>query len=130
MACENRNEYYHPTGWPVLPNGLYAVQTKALDGRDVSAKGIVILRDGVLMGGDSVFYYTGTYACKDGRIKGEHIQRQHSPHVGKPLLFGGREVGFGFSGTYEGGSAELYGTALVGNMSVSLHIKAKKLADL
>jgi hypothetical protein len=114
----------------VLPNGLYAVQTKALDGIDIVAKGVVILRDGVLMGGDSVFYYTGTYTCKNGRIKGEHIQRQHSPHVGKPLLFSGREVGFGFSGTYDGDSAELYGTALVGRVSVSLYFKAKKLADL
>jgi hypothetical protein len=114
----------------VLPNGLYAVQTKVLDGIDLAATGVVILRDGVLMGGDSVFYYTGTYACKDGRIKGEHIQRQHSPHFGKPLLFGGREVGFGFSGTYKGDGAELYGTALVGSRSISVHIKARKLADL
>ncbi len=97
-----RNQYDLRTGWPVLPNGLYVVQTKVLDGIDVAATGVAIMRDGVLMGGDSVFYYTGTYTCKDGRIKGEHIQRQHSSHVGKPLFFGGREVGFGFSGTYEG----------------------------
>ena len=114
----------------MLPNGLYVAETRVLDGIDLTAKGIVILNDGVLMGGDSVFYYTGTYACKDGRIKGEHVQRQHSPHLGKPLLFGNREVGFGFSGTYSGDSAELYATALVGAMSVSLQIKAKKLANL
>jgi hypothetical protein len=114
----------------VLPNGLYVVETRVLDGGDLSAKGVVIMRDGVLMGGDPVFYYTGTYTCKNGRIKGEHIQRQHSPLVGRPLLFGGREVGFGFSGTYERDRAELYATALVGNVSVSLQIKARKLAAL
>jgi hypothetical protein len=114
----------------VIQNGLYVVETRVLDGIDLSARGVVILNDGVLMGGDSVFYYKGTYACNDGRIKGEHIQRQHSPHVGKPLLFGNREVGFGFSGTYGGDSAELYATALVGSVSLSLQIKAKRLADL
>jgi len=114
----------------VLQNGLYAVQTKGLDGTDVAATGVVILRDGVLMGGDSYFYYTGTYVCKDGRLKGEHLNRQHSPYLGKPLFFGGREVGFGFSGTYESDGAELYATALVGSRSVSVHVKMQKLADL
>jgi T3SS negative regulator,GrlR len=114
----------------VLPNGLYAVQTKVLDGLDVASTGVVIMRDGILMGGDAYFYYTGTYSSKNGRIKAEHIQRQHSPHFGKPLLFAGREVGFGFTGTYEGDRAELYGTALVGTRSVSIHIKARKVAPI
>jgi hypothetical protein len=94
----------------MLPNGLYAVEMRTLDGVNAVATGVAVARDGVVMGGDPYFYYTGTYSCKDGRIKGEMVNRQHTPYHGTAQLFyAGREVGLGFSGTYEGDRAELYG---------------------
>ena len=53
----------------MLPNGLYAVEMKTLDGVDAVATGVAVARDGVVMGGDPYFYYIGTYSCKDGRIR-------------------------------------------------------------
>jgi hypothetical protein len=43
------DKYDRWTECQVLPNGLDVVQTKALDGIDIVAKGVVILHDGVLM---------------------------------------------------------------------------------
>jgi hypothetical protein len=39
------------------------------------------------------------------------------------LVFGGREVACGFTGTYSEGEAEVDGTALVGKTSVLFHAK-------
>jgi hypothetical protein len=66
----------------MLPNGLYAVEMKTLDGVNAVATGVAVARDGVVMGGDPYFYYTGTYSCKDGRIKGELVNKQHTPYRG------------------------------------------------
>jgi hypothetical protein len=114
----------------MLPNGLYAVEMRTLDGINAVATGVAVARDGVVMGGDPFFYYTGTYSCKDSHIRGELVTRQHTPYHGPAHLFyAGREVGFGFSGTYEGDHAEVYGVSNVGNRSVSVHLKIHKLAD-
>jgi hypothetical protein len=40
----------------------------------------------------------------------EMVNKQHAPYYGTTQLFyAGREVGLGFSGTYEGDRAEVYG---------------------
>jgi hypothetical protein len=48
----------------MLLNGLYAVEMKTLDGVNAVATGITVARDGVVMGGDPYFYYTGTYSVR------------------------------------------------------------------
>ena len=40
-----------------------------LDGVQGGNQGIMVLRDGMIRGGDSFFYCFGTYSCADGRIK-------------------------------------------------------------
>ena len=45
------------------------------------------------------------------------------------LFYAGRDVGLGFSGTYEGDRAEVYGFSNVGRRTVSVHLKIWKLAD-
>jgi hypothetical protein len=71
----------------MLPNGLYAVEMKTLDGVNAVATGVAVARDGVVMGGDPYFYYTGTDSCKNGRIKGELVNNQHTPYHGTAQLF-------------------------------------------
>ena len=89
------------------------------DGVRGRATGVVVLRDGEILGGDSYFYYTGSYICDRGKWQGELITHQHTPAVGLNLVFGGRIVSCGFSGSYGEGAAEVLGTALVGKASVS-----------
>ena len=106
---------------PSLPitNGLYSISIEMRDGARGRATGVVILRDGVVLGGDSYFYYTGSYTCDANKWHGELITHQHTPAVGLNLAFGGRVVSCGFSGTSGEGTAEVFGTALVGKASVS-----------
>jgi hypothetical protein len=71
-----------------------------------------------IFGGDPHFYYTGSYGFKNGKWRGELITREHTKAVGVNMLFGGREVGCGFTGAFSDGKAEVSGTALVGKTSV------------
>jgi hypothetical protein len=63
----------------MIKNGLYSLIAVAIDGVDVEVGGVLMLRDGKLQGGDSYVFYTGTYACSDGKWKGEMISQEHTP---------------------------------------------------
>jgi len=102
-----------------VKNGLYSISIEMRDGKRGHATGVIVLCDGRIQGGDSYFYYTGTYSFKDGRWRGELITRQHTEAVGLNLAFRGREVACGFTGLYSDGGADVEGTALVGKTSVS-----------
>jgi hypothetical protein len=73
------------------------------------------------MGGDSHFYYTGSYTADRGKWRGELITNEHAKSAGVLPLFGGREVACGFSGSYFPDTARCEGTALVGKTSVTWH---------
>ncbi|MHC2332946.1 GrlR family regulatory protein [Bradyrhizobium sp. USDA 4454] len=101
-----------------VKDGLYSIRIIMEDGSNAHASGVIVLIDGRIMGGDSNFYYSGTYKFKDGKWRGELTTGQHADAVGVNFLFGGREVTCGFTGTYGDGSATVHGTALVGKVSV------------
>jgi hypothetical protein len=100
-------------------DGLYIFEIEMRDGKRGQAKGVVVLCEGRIMGGDSYFYYTGNYTFRNGKWRGELTVNQHSEAVGKNLAFAGREVTCGFSGHYFDGGAEIEGMALVGKTSVT-----------
>lgn len=102
----------------MVSNGLYSIRIEMNGGARGRATGIIILLDGKIFGGDGHFYYTGSYTFKNGKWRGELITREHTKAVGVNMLFGGREVACGFTGTYSDGAAVVSGTALVGKMSV------------
>jgi T3SS negative regulator,GrlR len=104
-------------------NGLYTVDVEMTEGGRGHATGVLVLSDGKIAGGDSHFYYSGSFSHGNGRIRGELTANQHAKSVGAVPLFGGREVTCGLAGTYSGDSAEIDGTALVGKTSVSFHAK-------
>ncbi|MGT2500564.1 hypothetical protein ACVOMS_06510 [Bradyrhizobium guangxiense] len=81
-------------------NGLYIFDIEMRDGKRGQARGVVVLCDGRIMGGDSYFYYTGSYTFRNGKWRGDMIVNQHTEAVGRTLAFGGREVTCGFSGDY------------------------------
>lgn len=100
-------------------NGLYIFDIEMRDGKRGHARGVVMLCDGRIMGGDSYFYYTGSYTFRNGKWRGDMTVNQHSEAIGRTLAFGGREVTCGFSGDYFSGGAEVEGMALVGKTSVT-----------
>ena len=115
-----------------MKNGLYAVQFRTLDGGNSLASGVVVIQDGAVYGGDGFLYYTGSYSFKGGQVKGELVLHQHTPYPpGSTPFFGSGDIGgVGVSGTYEGDTVELFGTALVGKKSVSLRTTMRKLTEL
>ena len=106
-----------------VTNGLYSIQIEMTEGGHGHATGVVVLRDGTIAGGDSHFYYTGSYTSDRGKWRGELTTNQHSKSAGVLPLFGGREVTCGFTGSYADDEAEVQGTALVGKTSVVFHAK-------
>ena len=93
------------------------------------AHGVIVLREGKIAGGDSYFYYTGSYRADHGKWLGELITNEHTKSAGTLPLFGGREVTCGFTGAYSADAAEVNGTALVGKTSVGFHARLKLLAE-
>ena len=103
-----------------IVNGLYSVHLRTLDGIRGALSGVMLLLNGRILGGDAFFYYLGSYSSADGRWKGEILNQEHTPAVGEIPVFGGHEVGIGFSGTCHETGAELEAIALAGKRSLRL----------
>jgi hypothetical protein len=101
-------------------NGLYSVHIRMLDGVEGGLTGVMLLNDGRILGGDASFYYLGTYTSENGRWKGQILNQEHTPAKGENPVFGGHEVGIGFSGTCDQEGALLDATALAGKRSLRL----------
>jgi hypothetical protein len=103
-----------------IVNGLYSIHIRMLDGVEGGLTGVMLLNDGRILGGDASFYYLGTYTSASGRWKGQILNQEHTPDRGENPIFGGHEVGIGFSGTCNGDGAELEAIALAGKRSLRL----------
>ena len=103
-----------------IVNGLYSVHIRLLDGVDGGLTGVMLIHDGRILGGDAFFYYLGTYTSANGRWKGQILNQEHTPAKGEHPIFGGYQVGIGFSGTCDERGALLEATALAGKRSLRL----------
>jgi hypothetical protein len=114
-----------------MKNGLYSIHVVLLDGRAGKGSGVVMFRDGKILGGDAYLFYTGSYAAKpDGTFKGEVLVQRHTPSPDESPLFGGPDpVGVGVTGTYTDTAGTMNGTALVGKASQIFQATLRKLAD-
>ena len=56
-----------------MKNGLYSVHIQMLDGVKGRASGVIILRDGMILGGDPYFWSVGTYTVGNGTWKGDLV---------------------------------------------------------
>lgn len=102
-----------------MKNGLYSLRIEMLDGVEGTNTGVIVLRDRVIRGGDSIFYYVGSYSCADGKWKGELLSREYVPSYGARPVFGRRDVGIGFNGSYDNDRAEAEATALANKVFAS-----------
>jgi hypothetical protein len=115
-----------------MRNGLYSIHIHMLDGVRGRDSGVIILQDGQLISGGPYFWSTGTYTSGDGTWKGQIVTNQHTEYPDPFVrpLFGGQEVASGFSGTFSGDEAEVFGTTLVGTRSLSFRATLKRLTDI
>jgi hypothetical protein len=113
-----------------MKNGLYSIHVSLLDGRSGKGSGVILFRNGQILGGDAYLYYTGSYTTSGDTFKGEVLVQRHtsSPDV-NPLFGGPNPVGIGVTGTFTGTSAVMNGTALVGKASQIFRATLRKLAD-
>src|SRR5437660_6811700 len=102
-----------------VKNGLYSIKIEMKDGGRGHASGVIVLLDGQILGGDTHFYYTGSYAFKNGKWRGELTTSQHQEAVGVSLLCEGRQVTCGFTRTYFDDESVCKGTALASKTSPS-----------
>jgi hypothetical protein len=112
-----------------LRNGLYSIHIRMLDGIDGGNTGVMVLHNGLIRGGDGFFDYLGSYTSANGKWKGELVNHEHTPSQGERPVFGGYEVGIGFSGTYTDDGAVGEATALAGKRSIRFSAVLKWLAE-
>ena len=114
-----------------MNNGLYSIHIQMIDGVKGRDSGVLILRDGILLGGGPYFWSAGTYSVGNGTWKGDLVTNQHTPFPDRLIrpLFAGQEVSTGFSGTFEHGRSEVFGTTLVGSRSLSFRATLQIVAD-
>lgn len=113
----------------MMKNGLYTLHIQMLDGVRGANTGVVVLRDGAMRGGDAYFYYVGSYSFANGRFKGELLNREHTPTYGARPVFGRRDVGIGFTGSYTDEGAEADAMALVGKTSIRFKATMRLLVE-
>ena len=117
--------------WDVMKNGLYSIHVTLLDGRTGKGSGVIMFRDGQILGGDAYLFYTGSYTVKGDTFKGEVLVQRHTSSLDANPLFGGpAPVGIGVSGTFTDTRATMNGTALVGKASQIFGATLHKLADI
>ena len=112
-----------------IKDGLYSIHIRMLDGIDGGNTGVMVLHDGRIRGGDAFFAYIGSYTSANGRWKGELVNQEHTPSQGERPVFGGYEVGIGFSGSYTDEGAVAEATALAGKRSIRFSAVLKRLAE-
>jgi T3SS negative regulator,GrlR len=114
----------------LMKNGLYSIHVSLQDGRSGKGSGVVVFRDGKILGGDAYLFYTGSYTTKGDTFKGEVLVQRHTSSPDANPLFGGpNPVGIGVSGTFTDTAGVMNGTALVGKASQIFKATLRRLAE-
>jgi hypothetical protein len=114
----------------IMKNGLYSIHVSLQDGRTGKGSGVVMFREGKILGGDAYLFYTGSYTTRGDTFKGEVLVQRHTSSPDANPLFGGPSpVGIGVSGTFTETAGNMTGTALVGKASQIFSATLRKLAD-
>jgi hypothetical protein len=106
-------------------DGLWIVQ---FTGKDILGSGVAVFSNGKVFGGETGFYYVGTYAAQGKAVKARVVIRNFDPSI---------PSGFGVQGDYEMDVSamlqdnQMTGTAMIANQPQnSLGIRLTKKADL
>ena len=72
-----------------MKNGLYSIHVTLQDGRVGKGSGVIMFRDGKIVGGDAYLFYTGTYTVKDidavaAEIKAKGVEFTKEPTTIRP----------------------------------------------
>jgi T3SS negative regulator,GrlR len=112
----------------MITNGLYSVETVMQDGMDSVRRGVMVFRDGSMLGGGANFYAVGNYSYDHGKWRGEIVVQEHAPVIATDP-WARRAVTIGFSGTYTEDTAQHHGVALLGKQFTRLEANFRLLTD-
>ena len=117
--------------WDVMKNGLYSIHVTLLDGRTGKGSGVIVFRDGQILGGDAYLFYTGSYTVKGDTFKGEVLVQRHTSQPRRQPAV--RRASPGRHRRHPAPlpirRATMNGTALVGKASQIFGATLRKLAD-
>jgi hypothetical protein len=108
----------------VMQNVGYSLNAKPHSGAGDEVHGVLMLRDGTMLGGDSHVYYTGSYECSQGTWQRKSRQQTQT---GRPLE--ARVVHHCvFRGTYKNNGAKVDAMAIVGEQVIRYNTTLRFLA--
>jgi hypothetical protein len=90
----------------MLQNGLYSISFKS-DVGNAEGSGVIVLLNGVLLGGDDALLYSGSYQQKANRFTATVITSRHTR--GRSSLFGLDDATISFAGGIIGGNGSGFG---------------------
>jgi hypothetical protein len=109
-----------------MDNGLYFLRVEPATGGRAENGGVLVLRNGRILGGDAFFYYVGSYSAADGSWNGEFAIKQHTrSDLAKPV-FGGNDVTLTFSGSYNDANADVQVMSSAGS---GYRVTMRRIAD-
>lgn len=89
-------------------SGFYKVEFETARKK---AQGVVLLQDGRIKGGDSTFFYLGTYAQNGHAVSGTLRGIRHSPDSTRLSVFGIDPIEVEFDGVAKDGLIAIEGSA-------------------
>lgn len=109
-------------------DGLYHMRIEPLDGGRATNAGVMVMRDGQILGGDAFFYYVGAYTAAGEGWRGELVTRQHTRSGDFRPAFGALDVTVSLTGQPGGNGLEC--TAHVRqDVPASYKVNLQKIAD-
>jgi hypothetical protein len=108
-----------------MDNGLYFLRVEPATGGRAENGGVLVLRNGRVLGGDAFFYYVGSYSASAGSWSGEFAIKQHTRSALAKPVFGGNDVTVTFSGSYNDTGADVQAASAAGGYRITM----RRIAD-
>jgi hypothetical protein len=77
-----------PKSCPGCLDALYIVHFTGLSAKGSVAGGVAVLEAGRIFGGDSGYYFTGTYSLDEERLRAEVVIKRHTQNPDWPTAWG------------------------------------------
>ena len=102
-----------------MKNGLYSIHVSLQDGRSGKGSGVVLFRDGKILGGDAYLFYTGSYTTKGIPVSRARCWSSAIPPAPMPIRCSAAPFrsASAFPAPLPTPRASMNGTALVGKAS-------------
>lgn len=110
-------------------DGLYHVRIEPVGGGKATNAGVMVMRDGQILGGDAFFYYVGAYQTSGEGWSGEFVTRQHTRSGDVGPAFGALEVAIDLTCKQNGDALEGIADIRQSGAPSSYRVSLRRVAD-